>query len=122
MPPSTHAGQEQKNTSHAGQNIVPPASASSSVGFASAGDMYYPSGQEYRELPEQDVSDVEFSGDQSSIVEEGEVSSDNIDRQDQNEDMTFRETLCSVHSFMGLDHIPVFESDLLDPNKSNKPW
>ena len=122
MPPSTHAGQGQKDTGHTGQNILPPASASSSVGFAGAGDMSHPSGQEYRELPVQDVSDGDFSGDDSSVVEEGEVSSDNIDRQDQTEDMTFRETVRSVRSFMGCDHIPVFESDLSEPDKSNNPW
>ena len=36
--------------------------------------------------------------------------------------MTYRETVHSVHSFMGWDHIPVFESDLLEPDKSNNPW
>ena len=70
---SAHTGQKQKDTGHIDQNILPPASASSGVGFASAGAMSYPSGQEYRDLPEQDVSDGEFSGDESSMVEEGDV-------------------------------------------------
>ena len=62
------------------------------------------------------MSDGELSGDDASIVKDGEVSTDNIDRQDQNEDMTFRETVRSVRSFMGWDHIPVSE-----PDKSQQP-
>ena len=36
--------------------------------------------------------------------------------------MTFRKTVRSVRSFMGWNHIPVFESDLSEPDKSNNPW
>ena len=43
------------------------------------------------DLPQQELYD-EFSSEEDSIVEEGEVSSDVIDRQDQTEDMTYRET------------------------------
>ena len=39
------------------------------------------------------------------MVEEGEVSSDNLEKQEQTEDMTFRETVRSVRSFMGWDYI-----------------
>ena len=76
----------------------------------------------YRDLPLQDVSDNKLSGDEDSVAEEGEVSSDVIDRQDQTEDMTHRETVRSVHSFMGWNHIRVYESDLSEPDKSNNPW
>ena len=55
-------------------------------------------------------------------MEEGEVSSDVLDKQDQTEDMTYRETVRSVRSFMGWNHIPVYESDLSEPDKSNNPW
>ena len=50
------------------------------------------------------------------------MSSDNLEKQEQTEDMTFRETVRSVRSFMGWDYIPVFESDLSEPDKSNNPW
>ena len=73
------------------------------------------------DLPQQEVYD-EFSSEEDSIVEEGEVSSDVIDRQDQTEDMTYRETVRSIRSFMGWSHIPVYESDLSEPDKSNNPW
>ena len=65
----------------------------------------------YRDLSFQDVSDTELTGDEGSVAEEGEVSSDLVDRQDQTEDMTYRETVRSVRSFMGWNHIPVYESE-----------
>ena len=77
---------------------------------------------DYRDLPQQDILDAELSGDEDSNVEEGEISSDAIDKQDQTEDMTYRETVRSVWSFMGWNHIPVHESDLSEPDKSNNPW
>ena len=36
--------------------------------------------------------------------------------------MTYRETVHSVRSFMGWHHIPTFESDYSEPDKSNNPW
>ena len=50
------------------------------------------------------------------------VSSDMIDKQDNTEDMTYRATVRSVRSFMGWNHIPVYESDLSEPDKSKNPW
>ena len=50
------------------------------------------------------------------------ISSDVIDRQDHTEDMTYRETVRSVHSFMAWNHIPVYECDLSEPDKSNHLW
>ena len=38
------------------------------------------------------------------------------------EDMSYRETVRSVHSFMGWHHIPAFETDYTEPDKSNNPW
>ena len=78
--------------------------------------------QVYRDPPVQDISDDGLSDEDNSLVEEGEVSSDNLEKQEQTEDMTFRETVRSVRSFMGWDYIPVFESDLAEPDKSNNPW
>ena len=36
--------------------------------------------------------------------------------------MTYRETVRSVRSFMGWHHIPAFELDYSEPDKSNNPW
>ena len=77
--------------------------------------------QDYRDPPVH-VSDDDFSDEDNSLAEEGEVSSDNLEKQQQTEDMTFRETVRSVRSFMGWDDIPVFESDLSEPDKSNNLW
>ena len=47
---------------------------------------------------------------------------DNLERQEQTEDLTFRQTVWSMRSFMGWNHSPVFESELAEPDKSNNPW
>ena len=57
-----------------------------------------------------------------SDYDEGEISSDNVERPDQTEEMNYRETVRSIRSFMGWTHIPDFESDLNEPDKSNNPW
>ena len=114
------AGPERHSTGLFDPAPYPLAAAASSVSFA--GPDYGVSDTQYRDLPQQDISDAELSGDEESAVEEGEVSPDFIDRQDQTEDMTYRETVRSVRSFMGWNHIPVYESDLSEPDKSNNPW
>ena len=48
--------------------------------------------------------------------------SDSTETPEQTEDMTYRETVRSVRSFMGWHHIPTFESDYSEPDKSNNPW
>ena len=111
-------GQESQSTGHFEPAPYPPAS---SPGVLFPGPGYGVSKTEYRDLPQQELYD-EFSGEEDSIVEEGKVFSDVIDRQDQTEDMTYRETVRSVRSFMGWSHIPVYESDLSEPDKSNDPW
>ena len=59
---------------------------------------------------------------EQSDSDEGEISSDTLERPDQTEEMNYRETVRSVSSFMGWTHIPDFESDLNEPDKSNNPW
>ena len=59
---------------------------------------------------------------EQSDYDEGEISSDTVERPDQTEDMNYRETVRSIHSFMGWTYIPDFESDLNEPGKSNNPW
>ena len=53
--------------------------------------------------------------------DEGKLS-DSTEPPEQTEDMTYRETVRSVRSFMGWYHIPTFESDFSEPDKSNNPW
>ena len=81
----------------------------------------------YRTPPEPDTLDIDpplseasYSDDQGS--DEGEISSDALERPKQMEDMNYRETVRSIQSFMGWNHIPTFESDLSEPDKSNNPW
>ena len=57
----------------------------------------------------------------ASEPDEGELS-DTGEKQEVTEDMNYRETVRSVRSFMGWTHIPVFEADFSEPDKSNNPW
>ena len=68
------------------------------------------------------VSDVSSEQSERSDSDEGEILSDSLERPDQTEEMNYRETVRSVRSFMGWTHIPDFESDLNEPDKSNNPW
>ena len=81
----------------------------------------------YRTPPEPDTLDIDppiseasYSDDQ--VSDEGEISSDTLERPEQTEDMNYGETVRSIRSFMGWNHIPTFESDLSEPDKSNNPW
>ena len=106
-------GQDIPATGRIESAPYPPAAAS--------GASFIMSDSSYRDLPPQELYE-ELSGDEEgSATEEGEVSSEVIDRQDQTEDMTYRETVRSVRSFMGWSHIPVYESDLSEPDKSDNP-
>ena len=66
------------------------------------------------------LSEASYSKDQ--VSDEGEISSDTLERPEQTEDMNYRVTVRSIWSFMGWNHIPTFESDLSEPDKSNNPW
>ena len=76
------------------QDFVPSSGLSSTL--TGSGAMTLPE-QAYRDPPVQAFSDDELSDEDNSVVEEGEVSSDNLEKQEQTEDMTFRETVRSVH-------------------------
>ena len=84
---------------------------------AATGASFIVSDSSYRDLPPQELYEELSGEEEESTAEEGEASSEVIDRQDQTEDMTYRETVSSVRSFMGWSHIPVYGSD-----KSNNPW
>ena len=60
-------------------------------------------------------TDHELSGSFSAVDDNPQ------DKQELTEEMNFRETVRSVRSFMGWDHIPVFESDYSEPDKTNNP-
>ena len=66
-------------------------------------------------------SDTEYS-DTPADSDEGEISSDTLEKLEKTEDMNYSEIIRSVHSFMGWNHIPTFESDLGEPDTSNNPW
>ena len=66
-------------------------------------------------------SDTEHSDDQADS-DEGEISSDSLEKPEQIGDMNCQETVTSSRSFMGWNHIPTFESDLGEPDKHNNPW
>ena len=68
--------------------------------------------------PPPPLSDASYSDDQASS-DEGEISSDTLEKPEQTEDMNYQETVRSIRSFMGWNHIPTFESDLSEPDKSN---
>ena len=117
----SQTGQGTLDNGSSAQYAGAPSSAlSSEFTCAGTGTSTFPE-QDYRDPPVH-VSDDDFSNEDNSLAEEGEVSSDNLEKQEQTEDMTFRETVRSVRSFMGWDYIPVFESDLSEPDKSNNPW
>ena len=63
------------------------------------------------DFPDRQLFDTEIS-DEPSDSEEGEVSSDTLDKPEQTPEMNYRETDRSIWSFMGWNHVPTFESDL----------
>ena len=69
----------------------------------------------YEQVSEDECS-VTFSG-----SDEGQLS-DSTETPEQTEDMPYRETVWSIRSFMGWHHIPAFETDYAEPDKSDNPW
>ena len=72
----------------------------------------------YSELPFDPEDSDHYSG---SEPDEGEIS-DTGEKLEVTKDMNYRETVRSVRSFMGWNHILVFEADFGEPDKSNNPW
>ena len=71
----------------------------------------------YEQISDDDVdwSDT-FSG-----SDDGQLS-DSTEAPEQTESMSYRETVWSVRSYMGWHHIPTFETDYSESDKSNNPW
>ena len=93
-----------------------PPEQDTSLDFAGAGACAFP--QEQYEQASDDELDRSASG---SGSEDGHFS-DVADPPEQTEDMSYRETVRSVRVFMGWHHIPAFETDFSEPDKSNNPW
>ena len=87
---------------------------------ACTGACAYPPATEadpYEQISEDDMErSVAFSG-----SDDGQFS-DSTETLEQTEDMSYRETVRSIRSYMGWHHIPAFETDYSEPDKSNNPW
>ena len=88
--------------------------------FTGSGTCAFPPATEvdpYEQVSEDDMErSVTFSG-----SDDGQLS-DSTETPEQTEDMSYRETVRSIRSFMGWHHIPAFETDYSEPDKSNNPW
>ena len=93
-----------------------PPEQDTSLDYAGTGACAFPQ-EQYEQISDDDL-DRSASGTGS---EEGHFS-DVADPLEQTEDMSCRETVCSVRAFMGWHHIPAFETDFSEPDKSNNPW
>ena len=54
-------------------------------------------------------------------MSESEENTECPDKQEQTEELNYRETVRSVRSFMAWDHIRTFKSDFSEPDKTNNP-
>ena len=70
-----------------------------------ARDMAHPPEPDDFDFLDHQFSEAEISDEQSDS-DGGEGSSDTNDRPEQTEDMNYRETVWSIWSFMGWNHIP----------------
>ena len=93
-----------------------PPEQDTSLDFAGAGVCTFPQ-EQYEQVSDDDL-DRSASG---SGSEDGHFS-DVADPPEQTEDMSYRETVRSVRAFMGWHHIPAFETDFSELDKSNNPW
>ena len=75
--------------------------------------------EHYEQFSDDPMDRSDFNS--GSGEEEGQLSDSN-DTPEQTEDMSYRVTVRSVRSFMGWHHIPTFETDYTEPDKSNNPW
>ena len=100
---------------------VPSFANSSGQGHSSAGACAYPPDPEGEIFQTEQLSEEMDRSGTLSDSEDGQFS-DSTGSSEQTEDMTYRETVRSVRAFMGWHHIPTFESDYSEPDKSNNPW
>ena len=116
--PHTASFSKKDTTGTTGQ--VPSGAQPSGYEQSLGGACAYPQDPEDAPFDTEQFSDIEQSGTLSDS--EDEQLSDSTERPEQAEDMTYRETVRSVRAFMGWHHIPTFETDYSEPDKSNNPW
>ena len=115
QPAVQSTGQLAKELSATGPT---PSYSQASATYRTTGPEDYPQAGAYSELPYDPEDSDHYS---ASEPDEGELS-DTGEKQKVTEDMNYRETVRSVRSFLGWNHIPVFEADFSEPDKSNNPW
>ena len=96
--PSVSRGQKRTSQDMPATGRIEPAPYPSA---AASGASFIVSDSSYRDLPPQELYEELSGEEEESATEEGEASSEVIDRQDQTDDMIYRETVRSVRSFMG---------------------
>ena len=114
--PST--GQEKVHADPSGQSSSVPYQPV--TGQFSTGAGAYP--LDAQDTLFEQISEDDFDrSDSFSGSDDGQLS-DSAETPEQTEDMTYRETVRSVRSFMGWHHIPTSESDFAEPDRSNNTW
>ena len=116
---SHSATNTQDSSTSTGQ--VPSFASSSGQGHPSAGACTYPPDPEGGIFHTEQFSDEMDQSGTLSDSEDGQLS-DSTEPQEQMEDITYRETVRSVRAFIDWHHIPTFESDYSEPDKSNNLW
>ena len=112
-------GQEKVQAGPSGQSSSGSHQPAAAEHFSTGACAFPPDTQDtlFEQISE---DDFDRSG-SCSRSDEGQLSA-STEPLEQTEDMTYRETVHSVRSFMGWHHIPTFKSDFSEPNKSNNPW
>ena len=107
-----------------GTGNPPATSVKTGQGHPSTGACAFPpdTGIEHYDLvsEEEDYDYRDRSGELSGS-DDGQVS-DSTEAPKQTEEMSYRETVRSVRSYMGWHDIPAFETTFSEPDKSNNPW
>ena len=110
---------------NASTGFSPPSSAPTGHGQTSTRACAFPpdTGIEHFDLvsDNDDYSDDKGRSGELSVSDEGQLS-DSTDVPEQTEEMSYRETVQPVRSYMGWHHIPTFETTFSEPDKINNPW
>ena len=77
--------------------------------------------EHYNLLSEDEDNDDRDRSGELSGSDDGQLS-DSTETPEQTEEVSYRETVRSVRSYMGWHHIPAFETTFSEPDKSNNPW
>ena len=93
--------------------------------FTGAGACAYLSQEEsgpYEQVSDYDDEDDDRDWSRELLGSDDGHLSDSTEIPEQTEEMSYRETVRSVRSYMGWHHIPTFETNYSEPDKSNNPW